>query len=189
LVLDNVESESLCTDMVGRRHTWQCLGYGPFLGPIFMVGAYRMRSEITHSWSGNWVTNALWADFWLNEGTYSTVWCAWAPLGHVPVAPRPLLAGRLLGAVLLHHRPSHYLHLWRRTWERALLFTLTVHIVIGHIWRRAQKRAVLFYTKHCISSAPLLIWCPVKMALQGSRGTLSGASWASCTGRHTAGCC
>jgi hypothetical protein len=39
-----------------------------------MGGACRMRSEITHSWSGNWVTNALWADFWLNEGTvqYST---------------------------------------------------------------------------------------------------------------------
>ena len=25
-------------------------------------------SEITHSWSGNWVTNARWDDFWLNEG-------------------------------------------------------------------------------------------------------------------------
>jgi len=24
--------------------------------------------EITHSWSGNLVTNQTWSDFWLNEG-------------------------------------------------------------------------------------------------------------------------
>ncbi len=24
--------------------------------------------ELAHSWSGNLVTNATWADFWLNEG-------------------------------------------------------------------------------------------------------------------------
>ena len=27
-----------------------------------------LAHEITHSWSGNWVTNASWTDFWLNEG-------------------------------------------------------------------------------------------------------------------------
>ena len=24
--------------------------------------------EIAHSWTGNWVTNATWEHFWLNEG-------------------------------------------------------------------------------------------------------------------------
>lgn len=43
--------------------------------------------EIVHAWSGNWVTNARWRDFWLNEG--------FAPEG--PRLPRPGARCRGLG--------------------------------------------------------------------------------------------
>merc|ERR1711957_821080 len=32
------------------------------------MGTTTLAHEITHSWSGNLVTNARWKDFWLNEG-------------------------------------------------------------------------------------------------------------------------
>src|SRR5262245_38114676 len=32
-----------------------------------------MAHELAHSWSGNLVTNATWADFWLNEGVTTYV--------------------------------------------------------------------------------------------------------------------
>ena len=43
-----------------------------FLTPTFIAGDRSLVSllahELAHSWSGNLVTNAVWADFWLNEG-------------------------------------------------------------------------------------------------------------------------
>ena len=49
-----------------------------FLTPTLLAGDKSLVStvahELAHSWSGNLVTNATWADFWLNEGftTYFT---------------------------------------------------------------------------------------------------------------------
>ncbi len=44
-----------------------------FLTPTFLAGDKSLVSliahELAHSWSGNLATNAIWADFWLNEGT------------------------------------------------------------------------------------------------------------------------
>lgn len=46
-----------------------------FLTPTFIAGdrslAGLVAHELAHSWSGNLVTNANWADSWLNEGTTS----------------------------------------------------------------------------------------------------------------------
>ncbi len=43
-----------------------------FLSPTTIAGDKSLTSvvahELAHSWSGNLVTNAAWADFWLNEG-------------------------------------------------------------------------------------------------------------------------
>jgi hypothetical protein len=43
-----------------------------FLSPTFIAGDRSLVSliahEIAHAWSGNLVTNAVWADFWINEG-------------------------------------------------------------------------------------------------------------------------
>src|SRR5207237_9466277 len=43
-----------------------------FLTPTFITGDRSQISlvahELAHSWSGNLVTNATWADSWLNEG-------------------------------------------------------------------------------------------------------------------------
>ena len=43
-----------------------------FLTPTFIAGDRSLvglvAHELAHSWSGNLVTNAVWADFWLNEG-------------------------------------------------------------------------------------------------------------------------
>lgn len=43
-----------------------------FLSSSLMTGDHSLTNvvahEITHSWSGNYVTNASWSDFWLNEG-------------------------------------------------------------------------------------------------------------------------
>src|SRR5690606_5157207 len=43
-----------------------------FLTPTFLAGDRSLTSlvahELAHSWSGNLVTNAVWADSWLNEG-------------------------------------------------------------------------------------------------------------------------
>jgi len=43
-----------------------------FLTPTFLAGDRSLVSliahELAHSWSGNLVTNALWSDFWVNEG-------------------------------------------------------------------------------------------------------------------------
>jgi leukotriene A-4 hydrolase/aminopeptidase len=43
-----------------------------FLTPTLVVGDKSLTAvvahELAHSWSGNLVTNATWADFWLNEG-------------------------------------------------------------------------------------------------------------------------
>jgi hypothetical protein len=50
-----------------------------FLTPTLLVGDRSLVSVITHelahSWTGNLVTNATWADFWLNEG-----WTTYAEL-------------------------------------------------------------------------------------------------------------
>ena len=44
----------------------------PFVAPTVLAGDKSLVSVITHelahSWSGNLVTNATWADYWLNEG-------------------------------------------------------------------------------------------------------------------------
>jgi leukotriene-A4 hydrolase len=44
-----------------------------FVTPTLIAGDRSLVSvmahELAHSWSGNLVTNATWADFWLNEGT------------------------------------------------------------------------------------------------------------------------
>lgn len=46
-----------------------------FLTPTFIAGDKSLNGlvahELAHSWSGNLVTNANWADSWLNEGTTS----------------------------------------------------------------------------------------------------------------------
>jgi leukotriene A-4 hydrolase/aminopeptidase len=43
-----------------------------FVTPTVIAGDRSLVSliahELAHSWSGNWVTNATWNDFWLNEG-------------------------------------------------------------------------------------------------------------------------
>ena len=43
-----------------------------FLTPTFIAGDRSLvglvAHELAHSWSGNLVTNAVWADGWLNEG-------------------------------------------------------------------------------------------------------------------------
>ena len=43
-----------------------------FASPTVLAGDKSLVSllahELAHSWSGNWVSNATWADFWLNEG-------------------------------------------------------------------------------------------------------------------------
>ncbi len=43
-----------------------------FVTPTVIAGDRSLVSliahELAHSWSGNWVTNATWDDFWLNEG-------------------------------------------------------------------------------------------------------------------------
>lgn len=48
-----------------------------FLTPTFLAGDRSLVSliahELAHSWSGNLVTNALWADGWLNEGITSYI--------------------------------------------------------------------------------------------------------------------
>ncbi|MEQ1617192.1 MAG: M1 family metallopeptidase [Terricaulis sp.] len=48
-----------------------------FLTPTFLAGDRSLVSliahELAHSWSGNLVTNALWADGWLNEGVTSYI--------------------------------------------------------------------------------------------------------------------
>lgn len=49
-----------------------------FLTPSLLAGDRSATSvvahEISHSWTGNWVSNATWPDVWLNEGW--TVWSA-----------------------------------------------------------------------------------------------------------------
>ena len=46
-----------------------------FLTPTFLAGDRSLNGlvahELAHSWSGNLVTNAVWADSWLNEGVTS----------------------------------------------------------------------------------------------------------------------
>ncbi len=48
-----------------------------FLTPTFLAGDRSLTSliahELAHSWSGNLVTNAVWADSWLNEGVTSYI--------------------------------------------------------------------------------------------------------------------
>ncbi|MBL8542712.1 MAG: M1 family metallopeptidase [Hyphomonadaceae bacterium] len=48
-----------------------------FLTPTFLAGDRSLVSlvahEMAHSWSGNLVTNAVWADGWLNEGVTSYI--------------------------------------------------------------------------------------------------------------------
>ncbi len=48
-----------------------------FLTPTILAGDKSLVSliahELAHSWSGNLVTNATWADFWLNEGVTSYI--------------------------------------------------------------------------------------------------------------------
>lgn len=48
-----------------------------FLTPTFLAGDRSLVSliahELAHSWSGNLVTNAVWADSWLNEGVTSYI--------------------------------------------------------------------------------------------------------------------
>ena len=48
-----------------------------FLTPTVLAGDKSLVSliahELAHSWSGNLVTNATWADFWLNEGVTSYI--------------------------------------------------------------------------------------------------------------------
>ena len=48
-----------------------------FLTPTFLAGDRSLVSlvahELAHSWSGNLVTNAVWADSWLNEGFTSYI--------------------------------------------------------------------------------------------------------------------
>lgn len=43
-----------------------------FLTPSLLTGDRSATStvahEISHSWTGNWVSNATWQHFWLNEG-------------------------------------------------------------------------------------------------------------------------
>ena len=43
-----------------------------FLTPSLLAGDRSATStvahEIAHSWTGNWVSNATWEHFWLNEG-------------------------------------------------------------------------------------------------------------------------
>ncbi len=43
-----------------------------FVSPTILTADKSLVSllahELAHSWSGNWVTNATWEDFWLNEG-------------------------------------------------------------------------------------------------------------------------
>lgn len=43
-----------------------------FLTPSLLAGDLSATSvvahEISHSWTGNWVSNATWPDVWLNEG-------------------------------------------------------------------------------------------------------------------------
>ena len=43
-----------------------------FASPTVLAGDKSLVSvlahELAHSWSGNWVSNATWGDFWLNEG-------------------------------------------------------------------------------------------------------------------------
>src|SRR3546814_2894663 len=48
-----------------------------FLTPTMIAGDRSLVSliahELAHSWSGNLVTNATWADFWINEGVTSYI--------------------------------------------------------------------------------------------------------------------
>lgn len=43
-----------------------------FLTPSLLTGDRSATAvvahEISHSWTGNWVSNATWEHFWLNEG-------------------------------------------------------------------------------------------------------------------------
>jgi leukotriene-A4 hydrolase len=43
-----------------------------FLTPSLLTGDRSatkvVAHEISHSWTGNWVSNATWEHFWLNEG-------------------------------------------------------------------------------------------------------------------------